>query len=170
MKKIRLPSKDKLQPKPRKRFVIQKITEKDGKEEATEVFQGFSKPFDLEHSDFVGNRLIDRYGPGRYRIACTDLRTGKESICFLGDVEKHTGRKVWTRKERTGYTRVRRSTNKMKLTTLVLFLAISLFLTALIIYSIFTLNVPLLITTVVAFVIYLLITLVAMDLAFYETE
>jgi hypothetical protein len=56
------------------------------------------------------------------------------------------------------------------LTTLTIFLAISLFLVVLVFYSLFTMNIPLLITTVVVFVIYLLITLVAMDLAFYETE
>jgi hypothetical protein len=163
-------SKDKLQPKPKKRFVIQKIEEKAGKEESVEIFEEFKKPFDLDNRDFIGNKLIDIYGPGRYRIVCTDLKTGKETICFLGDVKEHTKGKVWTKKERKEYTRVRRSTNKMKLTTLGIFLAISLFLVVVLFYSLFTLNIPLLITTVVVFAIYLLITLVAMDLAFYETE
>jgi hypothetical protein len=163
-------SKDKIQPKPKKKFIIQKIEEKDGKEERTEIFEDFKKPFDLENRDFIGNNLIDRYGPGRYMVVCTDIKTGKETICFSGDVEEHTKGKVWTKKERIEYTRVRRSTNKIKLTALGFFLAISLVLTVLIIYSIFTMNIPLLITTAVVFAIYLLITLVVMDLAFYETE
>jgi len=77
---------------------------------------------------------------------------------------------VWTKKERIEYTRVRRSTNRIKITVMGFFLAISLVLTVLIIYSIYTLNVPLLIFTAVVFAIYLLITLVVMDLGFYETE
>jgi len=60
MKKPRL-SKDKLQPKPKKKFTIHRIEDKDGKEDSKEMFEGFKRPFDMDNRDCSGNNLVDRY-------------------------------------------------------------------------------------------------------------
>jgi hypothetical protein len=177
-RKVRLPSKDRIRlPKnrlrlpPKKRYVIQRVIEDEGKElEYIDIYEDNVAPFDLHHRDFIGNQLLKRFGPGRYVIKSTDPRTKKLTIQYSGEVEHPTKGKIWTKKERYEYTRIRNSTNKLKLTTTGYFSGIAIFLVAIFVYSIYTINVPLAFTSIIVIIAFLVISLVFMSNAFYETE
>ena len=153
-----------------RKYIIERVSEKDGKTERVVIYEKSSPPFDLSHRDFIENELLRIYGPGNYTIKCIDERTGKEIIKYSGEVEHPSRGKVWSKRERIAYTQVRRPSRRLKIVTFSYFLAVSIFLAGLFFYSLFNTNVPLLIASIVGIVIFFFVSLVFLNVAFFETE
>ncbi len=154
----------------RRKYIVQRVEEKNGKEELIDLYEEYRRPFDLYHRDSISNELLRRYGPGRYVIKSVDRRTGKEILHYSGEASHPSRGKVWTRKERFAYTQVRRSGRRVKTAALAYYIAIFLALSGLFFYSLINMNAGLLTASVVAMVAFILFAIVIMQGIFYETE
>ncbi len=155
----------------KRKYIIQRVIEKEGENpEYIKLYEKNQIPFDLNDIEFIENELLRIYGPGRYRITSIDRKTGKEIIHYSGEVKHPARGKLWTKKERIAYTRVRRAPRRLKIATFTYFFIILLILAAVFFYSLLTMNVSVLILSVMAIALFFLISLVFLDIAFFETE